>query len=210
MDRFIKAILSLTYLSMVSGNEMVTCTSIIKLQNVQRGVRLHSHEVKYGGGSGQQSVTGVTNGDDVNSYWVIRHAHNKPQCKRGEEIKCGDVIRLQHFTTRRNLHSHLFTGPMTNSHFEVSAYGEDGDGDDGDNWQVVCSSDIWYKTSAVRLRHVVTSKYLTVSGQTFGRPIAGQYEVTAHGSISDASLWKPIESVMFLPGSEDNSAHDEL
>jgi dolichyl-phosphate-mannose--protein O-mannosyl transferase len=59
MDRFIKAILSLTYLSMVSGNEMVTCTSIIKLQNVQRGVRLHSHEVKYGGGSGQQSVTGT-------------------------------------------------------------------------------------------------------------------------------------------------------
>ena len=60
----------------------------------------------------------------------------------------------------------------------MSAFGEGGVGDDGDNWQVVCSSDIWYKTAAVRLRHVVTSKYLTVPGQTFGRPIAGQYEVT--------------------------------
>ena len=40
------------------SSELVTCTSAIKLQNVQRGVRLHSHEVKYGSGSGQQSVTG--------------------------------------------------------------------------------------------------------------------------------------------------------
>jgi len=204
------AILSLAYLNIATGNEMVTCTSVIKLQNVQRGVRLHSHEVKYGSGSGQQSVTGVTNGDDVNSYWVIKNGSGKPQCKRGDEIKCGDIIRLQHFTTQRNLHSHTFTAPMTGSHQEVSAFGEGGEGDDGDNWQVVCSSDIWYKTSAVRLRHVVTSKYLTVPGQTFGRPIAGQYEVTAHGSISDASLWKPVEAVMFIPNSEENSGHDEL
>lgn len=51
-------LLLLTLVSVGTGNEMVTCTSVIKLQNVQRGVRLHSHEVKYGSGSGQQSVTG--------------------------------------------------------------------------------------------------------------------------------------------------------
>jgi len=206
------AVLSLAYLSISTGNEMVTCTSIIKLQNVQRGVRLHSHEVKYGSGSGQQSVTGVSNGDDVNSYWVILNGSNKPQCRRGEEIKCGDVIRLRHFTTHRNLHSHSFAAPLTQSqnHQEVSAFGEGGVGDDGDNWQVVCTSEIWYKTSAVRLRHVVTSKYLSVPGQTFGRPIAGQYEITATGTISDSSLWKPVEAVMFLPNNEENTAHDEL
>jgi len=33
--------------------------------------RLHSHEVPYGSGSGQQSVTGFPTGDDSNSYWVI-------------------------------------------------------------------------------------------------------------------------------------------
>ena len=43
---------------LVAANELVTCTSMIKLQNLQRGVRLHSHGVKYGSGSGQQSVTG--------------------------------------------------------------------------------------------------------------------------------------------------------
>ena len=32
--------------------------------------RLHSHDVPYGSGSGQQSVTGYPNVDDANSYWV--------------------------------------------------------------------------------------------------------------------------------------------
>ena len=53
------SVLALVCLDIAAGNEIVTCTSIIKLQNIQRGVRLHSHEVKYGSGSGQQSVTGM-------------------------------------------------------------------------------------------------------------------------------------------------------
>jgi dolichyl-phosphate-mannose--protein O-mannosyl transferase len=34
--------------------------------------RLHSHDVPYGSGSGQQSVTGFPNVDDANSYWVCK------------------------------------------------------------------------------------------------------------------------------------------
>ena len=71
---------------------------------------------------------------------------------------------------------------------QVSAFGENGKGDDGDNWQVVCSSDLWYKSSAVRLRHVITSKYLTVPGGTYGRPIAGQYEITGTVVVLSVSL----------------------
>lgn len=37
----------------------------------QVGFRLHSHDVKYGSGSGQQSVTAVKNSDDINSHWQI-------------------------------------------------------------------------------------------------------------------------------------------
>lgn len=191
------------------SSELVTCTSVIKLQNVQRGVRLHSHEVKYGSGSGQQSVTGVSDGDDVNSYWVIMRPRGKPECKRGEEIQCGSTIRLEHLTTHKNLHSHHFAAPMTGSHQEVSAFGENGEGDEGDNWVVVCSTEIWLKSSPVRLRHAVTSKYLSVSGATFGRPIAGQYEITAHTSVSDGSLWKPMESIRFM-ASDESAEHDEL
>ena len=32
--------------------------------------RLHSHDVPYGSGSGQQSVTGFGGVEDSNSYWV--------------------------------------------------------------------------------------------------------------------------------------------
>jgi dolichyl-phosphate-mannose--protein O-mannosyl transferase len=51
--------------------DLITCGSVLKLQNVQEKVRLHSHDVKYGSGSGQQSVTGMPNSDDVNSHWQI-------------------------------------------------------------------------------------------------------------------------------------------
>ena len=50
----------------------VTCGSVIKLQHANTGVNLHSHEISYGSGSGQQSVTGYTGGDDANDYWAVR------------------------------------------------------------------------------------------------------------------------------------------
>ena len=49
----------------------VTYGSAIKLMHEKTKFRLHSHEVNYGAGSGQQSVTGFPTGDDANSYWVI-------------------------------------------------------------------------------------------------------------------------------------------
>ena len=36
------------------SNNLVTCGSVLKLQHVRTNVRLHSHEVSYGSGSGQQ------------------------------------------------------------------------------------------------------------------------------------------------------------
>ena len=46
--------------------DVVTCGSVLKLQNIKFNSRLHSHDVKYGSGSGQQSVTGVEGVDDHN------------------------------------------------------------------------------------------------------------------------------------------------
>ena len=103
----------------------VTCGSVIKLQNTYHRVRLHSHDVKYGSGSGQQSVTGTDVKEDVNSHWAIRGPTNKKNCVRGEPVQCGQEIRLQHQTTLRNLHSHHFTSPLSSSQ-EVSAFGENG------------------------------------------------------------------------------------
>jgi dolichyl-phosphate-mannose--protein O-mannosyl transferase len=48
----------------------VTHGSVIKLQHERTKFRLHSHEVPYGSGSQQQSVTGFPGVEDANSFWV--------------------------------------------------------------------------------------------------------------------------------------------
>ena len=63
------------------GVSYVTCGSISKLMNTDYKVRLHSHDIKYGSGSGQQSVTAVEAKEDGNSYWLIKASTNK-QCNR--------------------------------------------------------------------------------------------------------------------------------
>ena len=42
------------YVYILAGYEFVTCGSAIKLQHASSLYRLHSHEVAYGAGSGQQ------------------------------------------------------------------------------------------------------------------------------------------------------------
>ena len=51
--------------------EQITYGTVLKLMHEKTKFRLHSHDVPYGSGSGQQSVTGFPNVDDSNSYWVI-------------------------------------------------------------------------------------------------------------------------------------------
>ncbi|CAM2104218.1 unnamed protein product [Caretta caretta] len=130
-------------LGAAAGSEpgLVTCGSVVKLLNVRHNVRLHSHDVRYGSGSGQQSVTGVSAVDDSNSYWRVR-GKTSTVCERGTPVKCGQSIRLTHINTGRNLHSHHFTSPLSGNQ-EVSAFGEDGEGDYLDDWTVLCSGTYW-------------------------------------------------------------------
>nr|XP_025123008.1 stromal cell-derived factor 2-like protein 1 isoform X2 [Bubalus bubalis] len=93
---------------------LVTCGSVLKLFNTQHRVRLHSHDIKYGSGSGQQSVTGVEASDDANSYWRIRGG-TEGECPRGSPVRCGQAVRLTHVLTGKNLHTHHFPSPLTNN-----------------------------------------------------------------------------------------------
>jgi dolichyl-phosphate-mannose--protein O-mannosyl transferase len=56
---------------------ILTCGSIIKLKHKETNTRLHSHNVPYGTGSGQQSVTGFPGSGDSNSYWIVKGPHGK-------------------------------------------------------------------------------------------------------------------------------------
>ncbi|XP_060517841.1 stromal cell-derived factor 2 [Cylas formicarius] len=174
--------------------QFVTCGSVIKLMQTDYKVRLHSHDVKYGTGSGQQSVTGTEIQEDVNSHWLIKAPTGKV-CLRGDLVKCGSIIRLEHLETKKNLHSHLFSSPLSGNQ-EISCYGDDkGDGDSGDHWTVICSGDSWRRDDSVMLKHVDTDVYLGVSGSSFGRPIEGQMEVVGVRSSSNSVHWQAVEGV---------------
>ncbi|XP_022121893.1 stromal cell-derived factor 2 [Pieris rapae] len=192
-------IICISKISKASRAEFVTCGTMLKIMNTDLHLRLHSHDVKYGSGSGQQSITAVDVTDDHNSHWLVRPAMGET-CKRGSPIKCNTNIRLQHVATKKNLHSHYFSSPLSGNQ-EVSAYGDDGgEGDSGDNWTVVCNNDYWRRDTPVKLRHVDTAAYLAGSGRTFGRPISGQGEIVGvtsqYGAYTD---WQAMEGLFVHP-----------
>ncbi|KAJ1563799.1 Stromal cell-derived factor 2-like protein 1, partial [Cladochytrium tenue] len=158
--------------------ERVSCGSAVKLAHVASGFRLHSHGVNYGSGSGQQSVTAFPSGDDPNSYFVVHGAIGAPDCARGQAVRCGDGVRLQHMNTKKFLHSHQHASPLS-SNQEVSAYEHS---DEGDNWKLVCEDKKaahWKRESKVRLQHMVTGKFLSSNSRhQFRHPIPGQLEVS--------------------------------
>ncbi|KAK1269695.1 Stromal cell-derived factor 2-like protein [Acorus gramineus] len=101
----------------------ITYGSVVKLMHERTKFRLHSHDVPYGSGSGQQSVTGFPNVDDSNSYWIVRPQPDS-SAKQGDVIKSGTIIRLQHMRTRKWLHSHLHASPITGNLEKILVEGQ--------------------------------------------------------------------------------------
>ncbi|KAL3317495.1 hypothetical protein Ciccas_003844 [Cichlidogyrus casuarinus] len=176
----------------------VTCGSLLKLKNERYDARLHSHDVKYGSGSGQQSVTAVQDQTDANSLWLIKEGSELKPCERGVAIKCGATIRLQHIGTKTYLHSHHFQAPLS-SNYEVSAFGPSSD--TGDDWKLICFGDYWKRSEAVQFKHQATGGYLFLSGSRYSRPISGHYEVSASPDTSggSASNWRVMEGIYVKP-----------
>lgn len=118
-------------------------------------------------------------------------------------VKDGDVIRLNHQLTGRNLHSHPINAPISSKHWEVSAYGTEQFGDIQDNWKVeivkdisgIDSNTVKALTSRFRLRHVFLDCVL--ASRNIALPQWGfrQQEVTCErkSSPSDPHTWWNVE-----------------
>ncbi|KAJ3261614.1 Stromal cell-derived factor 2-like protein 1 [Boothiomyces macroporosus] len=169
----------------------VTCGSIIKLAHKPSGYYLHSHEVNYGSGSGQQSVTGFQGANDPNSYFAV-FGEYQSYCTRGVSVQCGSTIRLKHSNTKKFLHSHKIQSPLSQQQ-EVSAYDV---ADTGDNWIVECKGKVWKREEPVSLKHVDTGAYLSSNTRyTYGNPINGQLEVSGRYSKGENELWIAREGI---------------
>ena len=110
----------------------------MRLENIGTGYFLYSLDIKYGYGSGQHCVTAHPEEEDPNSLWYLKEGHNQPPKNRDEVVKCGDVVRFEHVQTGRNVHSHAIRSHIAPNWEEVSAFGEGGNGDNGDNLRIQC------------------------------------------------------------------------
>ncbi|KAH7441305.1 hypothetical protein KP509_03G033200 [Ceratopteris richardii] len=160
--------------------------------------RLHSHDVPYGSGSGQQSVTAFGGVEDSNSYWIVK-APKDSTAQQGETIPNGATIRLQHMRTRKWLHSHLHPSPISGN-AEVSGFGGDDESDTGDHWvlEIEGKGKLWMRDQKVRLRHVDTGLYLHSHDKKYQRIAAGQQEVCGVTKRTADNIWIAAEGV-YLP-----------
>lgn len=119
--------------------------------------------------------------------------------------------------TGRNLHSHAaFASPVTGRQ-EVSSFGNQGDGDGGDNWQIECDSDhvdgVVYGKTKFYLKHRDTGLYLySDMNSKYNEnncrrcPIVGHSEISsARGKLRNGGLWK-IHSGFFFPDADNTNS----
>jgi len=180
----------------------VTCGSAIKLTHMEKGEThfLSSAQHKINSGSNQQLVTASPDKSDTASLWIVSSGHGLPPCTTGTKIPYGSKFRLTHVDTGSNLHSHLYRSPLTGNQ-EVTGFGDNGQGDAGDNWMVNpkrSSSSHWMRDEVVYMKHADTGKHLgATSGAMFSRnncgsrcPVMDHLEVYSSSSTGASSQWK--------------------
>jgi len=181
---------------------LIGCGSAIKLSHVESGGKnfLNSAGMSLGSGSGQQIVTVIPDRTKTSAMWIIKEENDaKEICQSGDRIACGSKIRLTHKDTGKNLHSHSIRSPLSNQQ-EVSAYGSDGKGDEGDDWLVVCkkpSTKYLQRRERFYLQHSQTQRFLGATSQVRftqqncgGRcPVLNHLEVFCRSRSDEMTEW---------------------
>ncbi|XP_045307631.1 protein O-mannosyl-transferase 2 isoform X3 [Leopardus geoffroyi] len=176
--------------------------SVITVKNLRMAIGyLHSHRHLYpeGIGARQQQVTTYLH-KDYNNLWIIKkHNTNADPLDPSlpvEFVRHGDIIRLEHKETSRNLHSHYHEAPLTRKHYQVTGYGINGTGDSNDFWRIEVvnrkfGNRIKVLRSRIRLIHLVTGCVLGSSGKVLPKWGWEQLEVTCTPYLKETlnSIW---------------------
>ena len=204
-------------------SKTITYGSSLRIQNVITKYHLSSFGMNWSTGSGLQIVTAVQSDKDLNSLFTIKEGDTYPVKINGDPVLCGEVIRLEHIATGKNLHSHDFKSMVTNSQ-EACAFGEDGNGDVNDNFRITCykqnDNDTITGKTEFFLQHVPTEKWLYINyktsmfndGNCRGCPIRGQREVSLTSKKDKQCLWKVMGGIIFSSEKEQNEPshkHDD-
>ncbi|KAF7391066.1 hypothetical protein HZH66_009546 [Vespula vulgaris] len=191
--------------SLLKGNSLYNATmprqlaygATITLKNHRTGGGyLHSHWHLYpeGVGARQQQITTYSHKDD-NNLWLIKQFDTDDIPSEPVLVKHGDLIRLEHVITRRNLHSHKEIAPISKKHYQVTGYGENGTGDANDVWKILIKNGkdddiVETVTSKLKFVHYLHHCVLTCSGKTLPKWGYSQQEVSCNPNIRDKNaLW---------------------
>ncbi|XP_043793146.1 protein O-mannosyl-transferase 2 isoform X3 [Apis laboriosa] len=191
--------------SLLEGNSLYNATmprqlaygATITLKNHRTGGGyLHSHWHLYpeGIGARQQQITTYSHKDD-NNLWLIKMFDTDDIPSEPILVKHGDLIRLEHVITHRNLHSHKEIAPISKKHYQVTGYGENGTGDANDVWKVLIANGkdgdvVETVTSKLKFVHCLYHCVLTCSGKTLPKWAYSQQEVSCNPNMRDKNaLW---------------------
>ncbi|GFV25340.1 protein O-mannosyl-transferase 2 [Trichonephila clavipes] len=174
--------------------------AVVTIKNYRTGGGyLHSHWHLYpeGVGARQQQVTAYSHKDE-NNKWMIKKFNLEPNLSRDNPVELvlnGDLIRLEHAVTRRNLHSHKEVAPITKRHQQVTCYGENGTGDTNDVWRLeIIGEDkripVSTVTSKIRFIHSLTGCALHSDSKQLPKWGYEQMEVSCNPNLRDPNnLW---------------------
>jgi dolichyl-phosphate-mannose--protein O-mannosyl transferase len=178
------------------ARQVVSYREVIRLKHAATGYWLHSHAINYTHPwtSGQQQIT-LFEGTNRDDYWVIKGPHGMLETyKEGQRLENGDIIRLEHLATKRNLHSHRNNPSPVTGQQEATAFGDNGIGDTNDNWRIEVEGEgEWQITKRVRLIHVNTGQALhSHAGAYHDSFPTGQQEVTCFSGRDDNDWWYAV------------------
>jgi hypothetical protein len=177
--------------------QTVAYRDVIVLQHEITRCFLSSDSISYKHpkSSGQQVVIARAERDS-NDRWVVKGPYGTPEKYReGNSVRNGDIVRLEHENTSRNLHSHPgYPSPVTPQQ-EVTAYQTGQIGDTSDNWRVQTDGGkYWRKGFRVKLIHNATGRPLhSHQGHILKMDALEAQEVTCFPGTDDNDYWRVVE-----------------
>jgi len=177
--------------------------SAICFQHVETTRHLNSERgfmgVSHMSASDQQQLSTVAT-ISTNTVWIVKGRH-----KYGDRynftpklvVRHGDIIRLEHYNSQANLHSHTGHRSAISKQQEVTCFGVDGVGDGNDDFrvEVLGGEATWGINSHVRLIHVNTNCALHGHLKQLDNH---NCEVTAYQKRDANDLWAVVFLELFF------------